>query len=62
PLLLIEIKSTDDVRAEHLTALESIAKDIGENEAVCFSNDKREKKMGNVRVYPWKKGIKKFFS
>lgn len=61
PLLLIEIKSTDDVKAEHLTALEGIARVIGENESVCFSNDKRHKKIGEVTVYPWQKGIKHFF-
>jgi uncharacterized protein len=61
PLLLIEIKSSDEVRAEHLTALEGVARDIGENESVCFSNDKRQKKIGEVTVYPWQKGIKHFF-
>lgn len=61
PLLLIEIKSTEHVTAEHLKAIEGVAKDIGANEAVCFSNDKRQKKIGAVTVYPWQKGIKQFF-
>ena len=62
PLLLIEIKSTDDVRADQLVALETISKAMGKNEAVCFSNDKHEKKIGSIRVYPWQKGVQFFFT
>jgi len=62
PLLLIEIKSSDLVRSEHLTALEKIADDMGNCEAVCFSNEKRQKKIGAIAVYPWKTGISQYFS
>jgi uncharacterized protein len=61
PLLLIEIKSTDHVTPEHLAALEGVSRDLEGSEAVCFSNDKRQKKIGSVTVYPWQKGIKRFF-
>lgn len=60
-LLLIEIKSSLNVRAEDLSALRKIATDIGKCEAVCFSKDKRQRKIGDITVYPWEKGIIKYF-
>lgn len=62
PLLLIEIKSNAHVRAENLTALQKIASELKNCEAVCFSNESRQKKVGNVMVYPWKKGLEKYFT
>lgn len=61
-LLIIEIKSTDDVRAEDISSLKNIAKDISNCEAICLSNDPRKKKLENITVYPWMDGIKKYFS
>lgn len=61
PLLLIEIKSSAQVRLENLTALQKIAANMGDCEAVCFSNEKRQKKIGDIMVYPWATGIKKYF-
>lgn len=34
---------------------------ISDCEAVCFSNEPRQKKMGNITVYPWNEGIKHYF-
>jgi len=61
PLLLIEIKSSQQVKAEDLQPLKKIALGLGECELVCFSNDPHQRKVENMMIYPWKEGIKKFF-
>lgn len=61
PLLLIEIKSAEDVQEEKLIGLKSVFNDIGEAEAVCFSNDPREKQYGDITVLPWQLGIARYF-
>ncbi len=61
PLLLIEIKSASTLRDTDLHSLQAIAKDIGPCECVCFSNEPRKKKINNVVVYPWEKGIAAYF-
>jgi len=38
-----------------------LTKDLGDCEAVCFSQDTHPKRFGHVSVYPWQQGIKKFF-
>jgi len=62
PRLLIEIKSTDQVQLNDLRGLQQVATEIGPCEAICFSNDPRKKKLGNVTIYPWQQGIKQFFT
>jgi predicted AAA+ superfamily ATPase len=59
--LLIEIKSSDNVKDEDLRSIQSLAEDFGECEIVCLSCNPRKKKIGNVLVYPWQKGIEHFF-
>ena len=61
-ILFIEIKSSSMVAEDNLTALERLAHDFGECEAVCFSQDEQRKKLGNITVYPWREGIRKFFT
>lgn len=61
PYLLIEIKSTDNVKKEHLTSLEKFKKEFQACEAVCFSRDPHTKKMDDIWVFSWKEGIEKFF-
>lgn len=62
PILFIEIKSTDIVEERHVKSLNQLAKDFGNCEAVCFSRDSYVKQYGNVTVYPWKDGIKQYFT
>jgi len=62
PLLLIEIKSGTQVKKMELKNLQDIAKELGNCEAVCFSNDPLRRKIDNVMIYPWQEGIKNFFS
>ncbi len=60
-LLCIEIKSKDAVTKEDLSTFKQITDDLGDCEAVCFSQDPRRKKIDNIMVYPWKEGVKKYF-
>lgn len=59
--LLIEIKSTTQVQPQQVKTLEILAKDLGQAEAVCFSQDPFQKQYGTVSIYPWHEGIKQFF-
>ena len=62
PYLFIEIKSSSEIASQSLKSLGQLAKDFQNCEAVCFSQDIYIKKYGNITVYPWKEGIKKFFT
>lgn len=62
PLLLIEIKSSKQVKEVDLKNLRDIAAELEDCEAVCFSNDPLPRKLGNIMIYPWQEGVKKFFS
>ena len=61
PFLFIEIKSTKQVTKESLRTLISLSGDFKNCEPVCFSDDPYEKLISDVKVLPWKVGIKKYF-
>lgn len=58
PLRLIEIKSTNFVTENHVSALDRIAADLPGSEAYCLSQDQRAKKIKSVTCLPWQDGIK----
>lgn len=60
-ILFIEIKSSSNVVNSDLSTLAILAKDFGDCEAICFSQDERAKRYGDITVYPWQIGIKKYF-
>lgn len=60
-ILFIEIKSSDNVSKESLSSFNSLVKDFGKCEAVCFSEDKYEKTIEGIKIIPWKEGLKKYF-
>ena len=61
PLLLVEIKSSEQVSGEHLKHLNSIKTEFGqEAEYVCFSQEKIARKQGEIMIYPWQEGIKQY--
>jgi predicted AAA+ superfamily ATPase len=62
PLLLIEIKSNHQVKIEDLRSLQTIATELGNCEPLCFSNDPHPRRVGDVMIYPWREGVKKFFT
>lgn len=59
--LLIEIKSSRDVDEKSVNFLQKIAEEIGDCEAVYFTNEPRRRKIGKVMIYPWAEGIRHFF-
>ncbi len=62
PLLMIEIKSSEEVRSEQLKHLAVAEKEFGPKaEYVCFAQVPRALKLGQVYVYPWAEGIQKYF-
>src|SRR3990167_1000686 len=60
-ILFIEIKSSEQVEERHLLNLKTLSSDFGECEAVCLSRDPYPKKIGDIIVYPWNTGVKKYF-
>ncbi|MHB1949648.1 MAG: ATP-binding protein [Gammaproteobacteria bacterium] len=61
PLLLIEIKSSDNVQSAHVATLKKLAHDIGNCEAVCFSCDPYPKQLDGIKIFPWAQGVKNYF-
>lgn len=59
-MLFIEIKSSSSVKDEQLTNLMRLSNDHNA-ESVCFSRDKIARNIGDMIIFPWKDGIKKFF-
>jgi hypothetical protein len=47
---------------QQLQPLKKFARDLPDAEAVCFSQDLHPKQYGNINVYPWAQGIKKYFT
>lgn len=60
PLLLIEIKSNNNVSKESISSFIKLTNDFKDHEAICLSNDPFEKFIDNVKVLPWQDGIKKY--
>ena len=61
-VLFIEIKSSTHITREDLRTFINLTKDFGKCEAICLSNDPYEKIIEGVKVMPWKKGLKKYFT
>lgn len=61
PTLCIEIKSSRLVDDKSVHALQKISEEMGHCEAVCFSNEPRRRKIGEVMIYPWAEGIRHYF-
>ncbi len=55
--VLVEIKSTSELREDHLRNLQALAKEFPEFDAICICREKVARQMGNVKVYPWDEGI-----
>ena len=62
PLLCIEIKSSEEIRREHISSFISISKDLDNCEAICICNDEFAKNFDHVRVLPWKIALQQYFS
>ncbi|USO02542.1 MAG: ATP-binding protein [Alphaproteobacteria bacterium] len=60
--LFIEMKSKQTVDESDLKELRMISKDFKGGEFVCFSDDSYKKVINGIEVYPWREGIKKYFT
>ena len=57
PVVLLEIKSSPVVRADHCKHLQAAAEAFKNCEAYCFSLDPIRKKFGDVLCLPWQEGL-----
>lgn len=62
PLLLIEIKSSKQVKPEDISTFIRLSKDIEKSEAICLCQDQYAKKIAHVLVLPWRQGLEQFFT
>ena len=58
-LLLVEIKSTNQVTERDVTALNRFQKGIPQSEAFCLSLDPTPKKIGATLCLPWQQALEK---
>lgn len=61
PFLFIEIKSAREVNKSHISNLSKLAKDFGDCEALCLSQDEISRKVDNVQLIHWQEALEKFF-
>ena len=61
-LLFIEIKSSSQVRLDHLKTIKKLSEDFGDCEAICFSCDPYSKQLDGIKVFPWAEGIQRYFA
>jgi len=61
-ILCIEIKSSEIVREEKLSAFKNLVKDIENSEAICISQEIHAKKIGNIMVLPWMDALHQYFT
>jgi uncharacterized protein len=62
PLLLIEIKSTETIRRDHLKHLLTLRSDFSvPTEELCLSCDETAQMIEGVLCLPWQQGLRKFF-
>ncbi|MCB0319885.1 MAG: ATP-binding protein [Bdellovibrionales bacterium] len=57
PNALIEIKSTDSIRPEHVSNVKRFARDMGNAEAFILSRDPHSKIIDGINILPWRQGL-----
>ena len=57
PLALVKIKSTDQVRDDHATALRAFLPDFPDAEAFLWSRDPHPQRLGPILALPWQEGL-----
>jgi predicted AAA+ superfamily ATPase len=63
PILLLEIKSTFEIKPGHLKHLLSISKEFEDDcQLACLSSDPTAQLIDGVECLPWQDGLRKFFS
>ena len=61
PLLLIEIKSSENVQETQLKSLIQFKTEWPQAEAICLSQDLAKKQIGDITIWPWQEGIEYYF-
>lgn len=61
-LLLVEIKSSENIREGDLSSFIAISSELVDAESICLSRDERPKQYKHVKVYPWVDGLRHCFS
>lgn len=61
PKTFIEIKSTDNLREDHIKNLMSVSKTMSDAHFYCLSQDPNPKKIGPVDCLFWQDGLKRIF-
>ena len=63
PLLMIEIKSAEEIQPKHLKPLHKVVEALGDQvEALCFARVPQALKFDSVTVYPWREGICRYLA
>jgi predicted AAA+ superfamily ATPase len=57
PRILVEVKSSTNVRPEDLSTLRKFASDMKGSVALCLYNGEMELQVDSVRCLPWRRGI-----
>ncbi len=59
--LLVEIKSSNAIRANHVEVLNRLGATFRNAKLYCFSQDPQRQKLGNVLCLPWREGLDEIF-
>lgn len=57
PKAVIEIKSTENVRDDHLRSLRSLGTDISKSQLYCLCLEQRARRIDKIEILPWKLGL-----
>ena len=57
PMALVEIKSTDRVRAEHCATLQAFQGDFPDADLYLLSRDPTPQRFGRIQALPWEAGV-----
>lgn len=55
--IFIEIKSSENISERKLNNIQRLAAEFPEYEFICLSREKHARKIKNITIFPWKKGI-----
>ena len=57
PIALVEIKSSENIRDEHIKSLETLGREIPNSERFCLSRDPVNRIKNGIHVLNWEHGI-----
>lgn len=60
--ILVEIKSSNHISSEHLSALKNLGSDIDKSEKYILCQEKIARKVDEINIVPWAQGIKQILN